>query len=302
MKRIVWYLLLFVAGVITLPFAVLPLALSRKLGAALGWFLFRIGGSRRRMAIDNIERSVSAGALKLSEPAAVIAQRSFMNLGRSLAEILKVYWGFGGGLINAIEARGLEHFERARAKGKGIILITGHCGNWELEALAFGVRIAPFAVVARIQNNPYVHDLVERIRGRFGNRVIYKQGAIRAVMTELRANRVVGILMDQAVLPNEGFIIPVLGRGAWTTKMPAIIARKTGAVVLPGFIHREGDRLVGVIHPEVPLCEDKEGDDALIEDTRRFAAAIEHYITAHPDEWLWIHRRWKRVPEHEAGS
>ena len=118
-----------------------------------------------------------------------------------------------------------------------------------------------------------------------------------AILSVLRNNGMVGVLMDQAVLPEEGYIIDFLGRGAWTMKIPAIIARKRGAAVLPAFIHREGNRYIGTLYPEVPLSQEKDEEKVLIEDTKKFSSYIENYIREHPAEWLWIHSRWKRVPE-----
>ncbi|MEK7852919.1 MAG: lysophospholipid acyltransferase family protein, partial [Planctomycetota bacterium] len=96
-------------------------------------------------------------------------------------------------------------------------------------------------------------------------------------------------------LSDEGYVIDFLGRGAWTTKMPALIARKTGAAVLPAFIHRTQKGHKIKIYPAVELSDIADKEKAVIEDTKRFSGFIERYIKEHPSEWLWIHRRWKRV-------
>ena len=162
-------------------------------------------------------------------------------------------------------------------------------------ATAFGVRVNAASGVARVQNNPYLNKLIENARGRYGNSLIYKKGALKGILSVLKKKGVVGILMDQAVIKDEGFIVDFLGRGAWTTKMPALIARKTGAPVLPVFLHRDGKKHVMTIHPEIKLSENEDPEKAIIEDTRAFTSYIEAYIKQHPEEWLWIHRRWKRV-------
>jgi len=174
-------------------------------------------------------------------------------------------------------------------------LITGHCGNWELLALSASARLFPISIVARPINNPYINKFFERVRKKYGNRVIDKKGALRPVMQGLKNNDCIGILMDQAVIPEEGYVIDFLGRGAWTTKMPALIARKTGAAAIPAFIHRENHGHSISIYPEIALSVSDDRDKAVIEDTEKFSACIEHYIQEHPSEWLWIHRRWKRV-------
>jgi KDO2-lipid IV(A) lauroyltransferase len=296
-KKIKWLLEAGAVLVLAFPFAMLPMTLALKAGELLGFVFYVLWGSRRKIAIDNVEKAVEAGGLKIDVSPAQIVRKSFMNLGRSLAEIIKIYFGLGRGLIDSIEVVGFDNYLKAKERGKGILFITGHCGNWELTALGFGARVAPLAVIARAQNNPYLNRLVEKTRARYGNRIIYKQGALMAILSVLRNNGMVGVLMDQAVLPEEGYIIDFLGRGAWTMKIPAIIARKRGAAVLPAFIHREGNRYIGTLYPEVPLSQEKDEEKALIEDTKKFSSYIENYIREHPAEWLWIHRRWKRVPE-----
>ena len=297
MKKIKWLLEAGAVLVLAFPFAMLPMTLALKAGELLGFVFYVLWGSRRKIAIDNVEKAVEAGGLKIDASPAQVVRKSFMNLGRSLAEIIKIYFGLGRRLIDSIEVVGFDNYLKAKERGKGILFITGHCGNWELTALGFGARVAPLAVIARAQNNPYLNRLVEKTRARYGNRIIYKQGALMAILSVLRNNGMVGVLMDQAVLPEEGYIIDFLGRGAWTMKIPAIIARKRGAAVLPAFIHREGNRYIGTLYPEVPLSQEKDEEKALIEDTKKFSSYIENYIREHPAEWLWIHRRWKRVPE-----
>ena len=181
-----------------------------------------------------------------------IARKTFENLGMSVVEICKIYHGFGRQIIDSVQFRGLEHYEKAFARQKGVAFIGGHCGNWELMALASAVHINNGSVVARRQNNPYLNTLVEKVRGKFGSRVIYKSGALKAMISEFRKNGIVGVLIDQAVLPGEGYLVRFLGREAWTLRMPSLIARKTGVALLPVFIHREGAGHVVTFFPGGP--------------------------------------------------
>ncbi len=295
MRKVRWIIETASVILLALPFAILPRVVAVRAGGLLGLLVYCLWGSRRRIAIENIEKAVEAGGLKIDGTPSWVARESFINLGRSLADIIKVYFGLGRGIIDSIEVEGFEHYLSAKAKGKGILFITGHCGNWEMTALGFGARVEPFAVIARAQNNPYLNKLVEKTRARYGNRIIYKQGALMPIVSELRQNKGIGILMDQAVLPEEGCIIDFLGRPAWTMKIPAIIARKLGAAVLPSFIRREGDKYIGTFYPPVELSQEKDAEKAIMEDTKNFSGYIENYIREHPTEWLWIHRRWKRT-------
>ncbi len=273
---------------ISFPIALLPHKTALKVGEILGIIISYLWGSRRRIAIDNIKKAIGDKQFQ-------IAKETFKNLGRSLVEVIKIYYGLGKKIIDNVEVRGIENYHNAKLKGRGVILITGHCGNWELMSVTFSVKVDNVSGVARKQNNPYLNKLVETIRAKYGNKVIYKKGALKGILSELRKNKGVGILMDQAVLENEGYIIDFLGKPAWTTKMPALIARKTDAAVVPVFINRDGDKHVINIHPEVILSAEQDIEKALIEDTKIFSKYIEEYIKENPSEWLWIHRRWKRV-------
>jgi KDO2-lipid IV(A) lauroyltransferase len=297
MKRIIWGF-----QVACLLAASFPLSfLSAGAGEFFGAILCRIWGSRRRIAISNVAKSWTSIRSPDRSPEAIV-EESFRNLGRSFIEIVKIFYGRGDGLVRRTTVIGMDNLEKARAKGKGVIFITGHCGNWELLAMTSSFRGIPLAVVARPLNNPYLNSLLEKARARYGNRVIYKKGALRHIISTLKSGGGIGILMDQAVLPSEGYVIDFLGRGAWTTKMPALLARKTGAPVIPAFVRRTGEGHEIKIYPEITLSSDDVLDDALKEDTRTFSGFIENYIRENPSQWLWLHRRWKRVPRETEES
>ena len=276
---------------LTFVFALLPFRLAKKTGALCGRLLFRFWGSRRRIAIGNINEAIIRGAIDKNAvpPAEKIALGCFENLGVSFAELAKVYCGLGGGLLEKIIFTGDEEWKRVRQSGRGIIFVTAHAGNWELLALKSGLEYGGFKVVARPLNNPYLNRFLERARTRYGNSVIYKKGALRLLLAALKAGEMVGILMDQAVLREEGHIVEFMGRGAWTTKMPVVLAKRTGAAVFPAFIKRTGLGHEITVYPEADLGGAEE------EAIRRLNAAIEDFIRQDPSQWLWIHKRWKRV-------
>ncbi|MEK6652195.1 MAG: lysophospholipid acyltransferase family protein [Nitrospirota bacterium] len=291
MKKALWLLEAGLFIIFSLPLAILPFKVSIKAGEMLGLLLFYIWGSRRRIAIENIKLSALGSQLS----AVNIAKETFRNLGRSFTEIVKIYYGLGKNIIDSVEISGVENFNKARANNKGILFLTGHCGNWELLGTAVAANLADIAIVARPINNPYINKFIVSGRQRHGNSIIAKQGALKVIIKRLREGGSVGILMDQSVLSDEGYVIDFLGRGAWTTKMPALIARKTGAAVLPVFIHRTERGHSLKIYPEVELSNIADKEKAALEDTKKFSGFIEGYIKEHPFEWLWIHRRWKRV-------
>jgi Kdo2-lipid IVA lauroyltransferase/acyltransferase len=295
MKRVVWLFEVFALFILSLPIALLPLRWALKTGEKLGLLLFYVWKSRRKIAIENLSMLVSSGALQISEPVVKLIKDNFRNLGKSSVEVIKIYYGLGQKIFRSVSIEGINNMERAKSKGKGMLFLTGHCGNWELIAMVASLKLSELAVVARPLDNPYLNNIIEGARGKYGNRVIPKKGALKSIIRVLRSNGCVGILMDQAVTRNEGFITDFLGRGAWTSKVPATIARKTGAAVLPAFIHRTGRGHVIKVYPDVDLSRSEDSETAIREDTIRFSSFFEDYIREHPEEWLWIHRRWKRV-------
>jgi Kdo2-lipid IVA lauroyltransferase/acyltransferase len=297
MKRVLRLFEFFLVVFCTLPIAIMPYRASLKVGEVLGMALYIFWGSRRKIAVRNLSEAVARGALVLqSSPEAVIKQ-NFRNLGKSFVEVVKVYYGLGDHIVESVEIRGSENFMRAHEKGAGVIIITGHCGNWELNALALSAKLTRINVVAREVDNSYLNRVVERTRKKYGNSVIYKKGALKKILLALKNNEVVGILMDQSVLSSEGVMADFLGKKDYTMKTPAIIARKTGSPVVPLFIRRKKDGHVIEIGEAVAPDGSEDGDQAVFNDTVRFSGTIEEYIRKNPAEWLWIHRRWKRLAE-----
>ncbi len=302
MKRIVWALQAVVFYCLTLVAALLPASITYRLGALAGLLIPCLVPKRRAIAIDNISRALpfmKAHPLWDSpcEDAGELARETFKNLGRSLMEICRLYHGRGEDVIANIELRGREHYETARAKGKGVIFFTGHCGNWELLALAFSSLFGEgVSVVARRQNNPYLNRMVERMRMSYDSRVIYKQGALKGILTALKKGELVGILADQAVFSEDGTLIDVMGRKAWASKAPVVIAQKSGAPLIPIFIHREGERQVITFYPEHRFSGDM-SDEGIRTETQALSRYVENFVVAHPTQWYWVHRRWKRAGE-----
>ncbi len=274
-----------------LPLALMPLRPALRFGATLGRIGFSLWRSRARVAVENIRLVQSKGYLKGRSPED-IARETFENLGRSFVEVVKIYYGLGDPIVNAVEVQGIEHYQKVRQSGRAVIFITGHCGNWELLALALARSTDRIYVMARRQNNPYIDAMIVRARTRYGNTVIYKKDGLRKVLRALRAGDNIGILMDQAVVPSEGLPVEFLGHDAWTLKSPVVLAKKTGAALLPVFIRRQATGHLITIFPEVSLVKEN-SEEALRQDLRKLNAIIEEYILQNPSEWLWIHRRWK---------
>jgi KDO2-lipid IV(A) lauroyltransferase len=300
-KRLQWWGETAFFVVFSFVVAHIPHKIGMALGRMLGRLFFLILKRRRKIAIENISASMPflrqlEGWSDAAGTPEDIARRTFENLGRSLVEDCRLYHGRGAAIIQSVRFEGLENYEQAIAKGKGVAFITAHCGNWELMALSFGARVRELSVIARRQDNAYLNRVLEKIRSGYGNRVIYKQGALKGMMAEFKKNHVVGVLIDQAVMPDEGVLVKFLGRNCWTTKLPTVLARKTGVPLLPALIHREGEGHVLRFYPEMQPDLEQEGDDGARGDMAFLSSVIEAYIAKHPDEWYWIHNRWKRAP------
>jgi len=302
MKRLHQFILFAILVLVTFPFAILPLRLAHCVGDALGLLIYTLWRSRRNIALDNIRSAVERGALTLTEDPRAVIRRNFRNLGRLLLEVVKIYYGMGGSIFRTVELRGIENFTKAQGRGRGVICITGHCGNWELMAVYLSMTIGRASIIARRQNNVYLNRFIERTREKYGNHIIYKQGALKHILSALKNKEAVAILMDQSVLKSEGIIIHFLGANAYTMKTPALIARKTGAAVVPLFIRRTEKGHIIEIQEEIPLAVAEDGDTALLHDTINFSKPVEEYIKKYPSDWLWIHRRWKRVKEKAASG
>lgn len=300
MQKSMWLLQTALFYLFTLFVALLPLPVADRLGRTLGLAIAFVLPKRRAIALDNISKALPFLAKqplwgrRLSD-AGMICRAMFANLGRSLIETCRLYHGSGSHIINSIEVRGREHFERARLRHKGVMMVSGHCGNWELLGLGLPFLLkVPGTGIARRQNNPYLNRMVEQLRIRYDSRIIYKEGSLRAIIRLMKADGFIGILTDQSVLPEEGVLIDVLGRTAWASRAPVIIARKTGAALLPVFIHREGTGHVVTIYPEYILSDDL-SDAGVQSDVQALSQYVEEYVSEYPDQWYWVHRRWKRA-------
>jgi len=302
MNRLFQFIIFVLFILVTFPFAVLPLKLALRVGDVLGLLIYLFWGSRRKIALENILGAVERGALTLTEDPRTVIRRNFMNFGKVIVEVIKIFYGFADGIFRTVEVRGIENFNAAREKGKGVILITGHCGNWDLMAVYLSMVLARAKIIARKQNNEFLNRFIVRTREKYGNDIIYKQGALKQILTALKKNETVALLIDQSVIKSEGIIIHFLGKNAYAMKTPALIARKTGAAVVPLFISRTEKGHLIEIHEEIPLVAEEDSDTALLHDTINFSKPIEDYIRNHPSEWLWIHRRWKRVRDDGAVS
>lgn len=202
-----------------------------------------------------------------------------------------------------IRTEGLDRYLAAQAKGKGVLIVTGHLGAWELSSFFHSLMGHPMGMVIRRLDNRRLDAFVNGIRCLHGNWVLHKDDFGRGLLTAMHKGQTVGILMDTNMTPPQGAFVDFFGISACTGTGLAHVARKTGAAVLPGFMLWEPDERRYVLHfgEEIEIPHTANVGDDIVEGTRRCTAAIESWIRRYPEQWLWIHRRWKTRPSGEAG-
>jgi KDO2-lipid IV(A) lauroyltransferase len=278
----------------------LPRRLARAVGAAIATSAFHGLGRLRKVGVRNLELAFPE---KTASDRAAILRSVYGNLGYLLAEFCKMPGYTAESASGFIGYEGLENFRRARERGKGVLVLTGHLGAWELSSFYHSLMGMPMGMVIRRLDNPLVDAFVNRIRCLHGNRVIHKDDFARGLIASMRAGETVGILMDTNMTPPQGVFVPFFGVPACTASGMARIAAKTGAAVVPGFLLWEASEQRYVLRFGEELEVVHTGDaerDALV-NTAGFTAAIEVYVRRYPEQWLWMHRRWKTRPPGEVG-
>lgn len=187
---------------------------------------------------------------------------------------------------------------QALKKGRGVFMLTGHFGNWELMSAAFALRFnVKGAVVVRPADFAPADRLLKSLRSRFGAEIIPKKRAMKKLLAVKKENKVIGILLDQNVDWYEGVFVPFLGKSACTNKGLALVALRTGSPVIPSFSVRQSDgRYRVVFGDEVPLLKTGDKIKDTEENTALFTQIIEKYVRQYPDQWFWFHKRWKTRP------
>jgi len=267
-----------------------PRRLVLAIGSGLGLVFYLLDGPHRRLTIANL---TAAFPLRSSRESRAIARSTFTHFGRLLVDLLK----FGSlppeRMMALVEFEGEDRVHQAHARGRGVLFFTGHFGFWEIHAIAHGRAFGPIAVLARALDNPFLNGLLERVRTRTGNTVVYRRGAIRRVLRHLAANQGVAVLIDQHIQSGDAVYVDFFNRPASTTSALAALALRTGAPVIPVFalpLSRGRYRMIYEHAVEPPSAEDAR---AVVEFTQRCTDVLEMYVRRYPALWLWMHRRWR---------
>jgi Kdo2-lipid IVA lauroyltransferase/acyltransferase len=252
-----------------------------------------VDARHRRVATTNLTRSFPT---RSRAEVRRITREMFKHFGRLLFELLKFSTLSPAAMLRRVEFEGEERARMAYAQGRGVLFFTGHFGFWELHAIVHGLRLRPIGVLARALDNPQLNALLEDVRGRTGNTVIYRQGAVRRVLKTLAAGEGVAMLIDQHMHSSDAIWVDFFERPAATTSTLAALALRTGAPVVPVFaLPVEGGRYRMVYEHAVEPPEG-DGPEAIRDFTQRCTDVLEMYVRRHPELWLWMHRRWREAP------
>ena len=288
------------ARLLLAAFGGLPQNVSLRVGSIMAGCSYYFSGRLRRTGQRNLH--LAFPDLSASERRRLL-RGCFQNLGRLLGVFSQFANADPQTLKRIIDCEGLEHLAAAQRSGRGVILFTGHVGAWELTSFALSLFDHPLSFLVRRIDNPKIETLIDRARARLGNRTIDKTSAAREMLQILQGGGTLGILVDLNTLDREAIFVNFFGVPASTTFMLAKLALRTGADVLPVFAPWDKQRQRFLLKIDGPLVVEHSGDEE--EDVRRltqsFTSVVEDYVRRYPDQWLWIHRRWKTRPTGERG-
>jgi Kdo2-lipid IVA lauroyltransferase/acyltransferase len=285
------------------PFIKILGAMPRPLSRA-----FAIGISQAVYLLHFRLRQVGMRNLAMVFPEKSEAERArilrgvFASLGRQLAELCQFPKYTPENIDEVVTYEGLENYERAYARRKGVLFLTAHFGGWELSAFAHSLHGHWLHIVMRPMDNQYLDRLLQHYRTMHGNKTVAKDDFVRGLLAAMKAGETVGILMDTNMTPPQGIFVDFFGIPACTASGLARIALRTDAAVVPGFtIWDPALRKYRLrFDPALELIRSGDLEADIAANTQLFTRVIEEYVRKYPDQWLWVHRRWKTRPEGQA--
>ena len=280
----------------------LPRPISRAAGASIGFLAWHFIGRLRRIGLRNLSLAFAnnSEAMPLGERERIL-RTLYRYLGWQMAEFCRMPRATRADAQKLFRYEGLEHFLAARSRGQGVLVLTGHLGAWELSSFYHSLMGYPMSMVIRRLDNPLVDAFVNNIRCLHGNRVLHKDDFARGLLQAMHRGDTVGILMDTNMTPPQGVFVPFFGTLACTASGLARVAAHSKAAVLPGFMLWEPRERRYVLHfgPELTVARTGDAAADALANTALFTATIESWIRRYPEQWLWVHRRWKTRPEGE---
>ncbi|MHC4661259.1 MAG: lysophospholipid acyltransferase family protein [Planctomycetota bacterium] len=277
----------------------MPLSASLWLGETVGGLGYRLLPGKNRIARRNLE--LVFGKEKNRAECNRIIKAMWRNWGRNAAEFIRFPYYTPGNINRTVEWENWEILERQREDGRGLLTITAHFGNWDLLALSSSLRGIPVYLVTKKLSSRFWNDFWMSKRDYGGVRAIFKKGAAREIMRTLRSGGLVASVLDQDTKPKEGGIfVDFFGTPASTLNLMAVLAGKRGVSVTPVYIVRTSrTRHRAVVIEPVPFIDCGDFEESVRDMTQRLVATMEPFVRTYPEQWIWIHRRWKRRPPGE---
>jgi len=275
---------------------ILPRSLSRAFAIALSQIVYVLHVKLRRVGMRNLAMALPE---KSEAERARILRGVFTSLGRQLAELCQFPRYTLENVERVVVYDGLQNYQQAYARKKGVLFLTAHFGGWELSAFTHSMYGHWMHVVMRPMDNQYLDRLLQSYRMMHGNKVVPKDDFVRGLLAAMKAGEVVGILMDTNMTPPQGIFVDYFGIPACTASGLARIALRTDAAVVPTFtIWDEKLRKYRLrFDAALELVRTGELEADIVANTQKFTKVIEDYVRQYPDQWLWVHRRWKTRPE-----
>lgn len=278
--------------------------LPRKAAVLVGRTIARVVYALHRRLRVTAHRNLTLALPEIDEKRrGRIINQVFENLGRLLGEFSQFPKITPQNIKEIVIYRGFEHYRRAEQKGRGVLLLTGHFGSWELCAFAHGAYGHPLSFLVRPLDNPLLDRMITRYRELSGNRVIDKNKSVKPVLELLKQGKQVGLLIDANTMRDQGVFCDFFGIPACSTTGLAVFALRTDAPVVPGFLIWNDELKKHCLHfePEVELVRTGDFKQEVKINTARFTKVIEDYARRYPDQWLWVHKRWRTRPEGDPG-
>ena len=286
-KRGPWYFNLMMGGIQRLP-----LSLALGLGSFLGFLTYHLWRQRTTIALDNLHR-VWVGERSGVELRQIV-RKMYQNLGQGLVEFLRLPLLTPGNLRDRVSIEGMKHLEAARVQGRGVFLLAAHFGNWEMLSAVIALSGIPMNVLVKKIRKLPMDSFINGIRRRSGVNPIDKQNGTEDMLQRLRNNEAVGFVLDQHANATEGVMVRFFGQEASTHKSLALLARRYKVPIVPVFMIRERPGFHRVVfEPALKLCKGKNVHDSILDDTQQCMNVLERFIRTYPDQWIWLHRRWK---------
>ena len=285
------YFLYYLGRVVAFIFCVIPLRVGLSIASALGTLVIYILPRYRNLTIENLR--FAFGNEKSEDELQNIAKRVFQNLGKNAVELVNLPKFNKPVMDRFVGFRNRERLDEAYNKRKGVIVLTAHFGSWELMAAALRENNCPGVTIGRRIYFKKYDDFLNKLRKSRDVEVIYRDESPRKMLKTLKKNWIVGIVADQDVDSVDGVFVNFFGAQAYTPVGPVALAKASGAVLLPVFIIREGNRHTIAVEEPVELIDTGNKEADIINNTQKWSNVVESYIRKYPDQWVWMHRRWK---------